>query len=155
MPACDSVKAVNTPVAYSGIRASTLPRLTTSQHGGEHAQNNNAVAENEAVSQFVELLGQEAVAGQNGRQARKVGEAGIGGKHQNGGGEELRNQVQNAHAAGFAEYRAGNLVNYGAGRRRKYTTCRWVASRETPINSVPKMMPIASRVWAAFLDLGS
>ena len=62
MPAWLSVKPVNTPNAYSGMRAEMLPLKTTIEEAGHDGQEDDAVGEHEPVAAVGELAGQEAVA---------------------------------------------------------------------------------------------
>ena len=59
------------------------------QQGGTATQGEDAVAEHHAVPQGGQLAGQEAVLGQEGRQAREIGVGGVGGQQQHHRGEHF------------------------------------------------------------------
>ena len=74
MPDWLSVKAMKTPTVYSGMRAVTLPpkaTISSDRHDGEH---DDAAVEREPIAAELEHARQEAVPGEDARQARKVGE---------------------------------------------------------------------------------
>ena len=52
------------------------------QRGGHHRQDDDAHAESQPVAPEGELVRQEAVAGQEEREAREIGEGGVGRQHQ-------------------------------------------------------------------------
>ena len=64
----------------------------------EEGQQEDAVGEDQPVAHVRELLRQEAVAGHQTRQTRKVGERGVRGQHQNRGRRCLHEIVGPAHA---------------------------------------------------------
>ena len=65
------------------------PNTTMQERRRSAAEDQDAVGEGEAVAPGGELAGEEAVAGQEGRQAREVGEGGVGGQHQDQHGRRL------------------------------------------------------------------
>ena len=68
---------MNTPTAYSGISALTSPPKATISDAGRDREHEDAVREHEPVAPVGELAGQEAVAGDDRRQAREVGVGGV------------------------------------------------------------------------------
>ena len=64
------------------------------QQGGAATQGEDAVAEHQPVPQGGQLAGQEAVLGQEGRQAREIGVGGVGGQQQDQQGGQLQHGKQ-------------------------------------------------------------
>ena len=99
MPAWLSVNPVNTPNAYSGMRAEMLPLKTMISTPASDGEEDDAVGEHELVAAVGELAGQVAVAGDDRRQPREVGVGGVGGEDQDGERGELGDPEQHALAA--------------------------------------------------------
>ena len=68
------------------------------QQGGTATQGKDAVANDQPVPQGGQLAGQEAVLGQEGRQAREIGVGGVGGQQQDQQGGQLQQGQQHAIA---------------------------------------------------------
>ena len=113
MPACDMVKLVNTPIAYSGISRATLGAGRDEQDHGGDGQRDDAVGEHQPVPALGELLGHEVVAGVEAGQPGEVGEAGVGGEDEDQHGAGLEDGEEHAaHGAG-PEHRLADLGDHG------------------------------------------
>ena len=105
MPACDRVIEVKTPIAYSGISASTRPPNATSTTIDEDGQGHDPGAEREPLAAEREPAGHEPVARQDRRQPREVGEARVGGQDQ----DAHRRELQDVVGEPGAEHRPADL----------------------------------------------
>ena len=99
MPACEIVKSMNTPTAYSGISAwvEAPPAMTTAP--ATEPSRMIPVREREAVAAERELAGDEPVLGQDGGQPRERGERGVGGEEQQQRRERLEQVEPDAAVA--------------------------------------------------------
>ena len=92
-----SVNAMNTPTVYSGISAETLPRRRRAARP-RPARARRSRVERQAVAAELEHARQEAVAGEDARQPREIGERGVRGEHQRAGPSRLDEQVDGVPA---------------------------------------------------------
>ena len=89
MPDWLRVNAMNTPTVYSGMRFVTLPPKATIKRDGDGCQHDDAGIEREPVAAELELAREEAVAGEDARQAREVSERRVRGEDEQHGGRDL------------------------------------------------------------------
>ena len=94
MPACDRVIEVKTPIAYSGISASTVPPKATRIAIARKARATMPGAERQPLAAEREAAGHEPVAGEDRGEPREVGEARVRGQDQDPGRRELEQVVE-------------------------------------------------------------
>ena len=94
MPAWLIVKSMNTPTAYSGIRAWVLAAGGDDQRGRDEPSTTMPVREREPVAAEAELAREEAVLAEDRGQARERGEARVRGQEQEQRRERLEQVEQ-------------------------------------------------------------
>ena len=93
MPACDSVIEVNTPIAYSGMSASTRPPKATTTTIESTASATIPVLNASRSPRKAKRARHVAIASQQRRQPREVGEGGVRGEDKDAHRRELKNVV--------------------------------------------------------------
>ena len=94
MPACDSVKPVNTPDGVERDQRAGVAAERDDQPGRDEAEHDDAVREHEPVAAVGQLARQVAVTRDDRRNPWEVGEGGVGGQDQDGEGRELEDVVE-------------------------------------------------------------
>ncbi len=80
---------MNTPTAYSGIKACVWPPEITTRVAAMSPQRDDAHREREAVAAEANWRGKKPSIGEHGGQAREGGEGRVRGQEQQQGGERL------------------------------------------------------------------
>lgn len=93
-----------------------LPAEVDDEDGGDQAEDHNTVGEDQPVPPVGELPGQKAVAAENGRKPREIGEAGVCGQNQ----DQHRGRLDDVVKDTVAENAVGDLGHYGLGLARGY-----------------------------------
>ena len=139
---------MKSPTANSGMSALTSPPNATSRMPAASIEHEDAVREHEPVATVGELPRQEPVARDDARQAREVGERGVGRQREDRRRRRLEQHVERTVAEDLAAHdRQERLV--GAQRRAQME-----ASTAIPRNSVPRITATQVKVMAAFRDSG-
>ena len=110
MPDWLSVKAMKTPTVYSGISAVTLPPKATISSADTIGEHDDAAGEGQPLAAELERARQEAVLGQDARQAREVGERRVRGEHEQHGRRDLDEVVE---GRARADERPRDLAHHG------------------------------------------
>ena len=94
MPDCAIVKSMNTPTAYSGIRAWVEPPPAIDDERGDRAQDDDPGRVGEPVAAERELARDEPVLGEHGGEARECRERRVRGEEQQQRRERLEQVEQ-------------------------------------------------------------
>ena len=151
MPAWLSVKPVNTPNAYSGMRAEMLPLKTTIRIPAAMARKMIAVGEHELVAAVGELAGHVAVAGDDRRQPGEALVGGVGGEDQDGERGQLGDPEQERPCRRRCTRPSGRCRS---GRPRRGSGWRCDASTDTPMKQTPRMAAMIASVIDALRASG-
>ena len=140
---------MNTPTAYSGIRAWVLPPNATTSDAAMSPSSDDAHRERQAVTAEGELAGEEPVLGEDGGEPRERVEARVRGQEQ----EQRREALEEVEADRTATEhdRAIWAMTVCSRARRSAGSPKLVARNVIPTNSVPRMTAMTISVAAAFL----